>query len=748
MTKLEAALKYAARGWKVFPCSANTKIPLAGTHGVKDASGDPAAITKWWTEHPDANVGLACGSASGVWVVDIDVRPETGVNGLDSIREKDLKLPQKALIQRTPSGGYHFLFKCDGEKPANKNGFLRGVDIRGDGYYIVVTPSVINGREYSWVDEGAELLEFPEAFKPKKAAVSPVFAAIPPRCVVPSTPILDRARAYLAEIPGAVEHVDGHAKLFWAAQVLVNGFRLSDGEAESLLWDEYNPRCVPPWKRTAATEREFRHKIEEARKKPNPEAVSIYDAMPETVSVDNFDFEACIADVRSLLAPRVKSVAASKAVAKSEAQLNDLLQPEGLVGDIAQWMNETAGCYQPLFSLGASLVLCGALFGRKVCDESNGRTNIYCMGVGHSSCGKDHPGDCINRILTSAGAQSMLMGRMTSDTAIEKALLAVPSKVAVMDEVGHFLSNINKAGDGSAYLKTIKPTLMELFSSAHKTYIGKEKASGNPPVIDQPCMCIWGVTAPQKLYNGMTIEELQDGWIARNLIFISETRPMYVMRPSADVPPGISEAVRAWYTRSVGDPIITATPGGMSKPMVVKMDQSARIEFDRFARKAHDAMMASSERGEKTEYLWGKALQNARRIALIVACGKEYEGPSIGRYEAEYGCNLVEMLIRNAAKSIGENVNENKWEEEKNRIRYIIDKSGMNGITQNELTRKTQWVKGSHERMAYIKDLLESEVIVTREVKRIVGRPRSIYMSAAAAERFDLKEGVEHVEED
>lgn len=743
MTKLEAALKYAIRGWKVFPCSANAKTPLAGSHGVKDASADPAVINQWWAEHPDANIGLACGSASGVWVVDIDVRPETNVNGLDSIREKKLKLPKDALIQRTPSGGYHFLFKCDGEKPANKNGFLRGVDIRGDGYYIVVTPSIINGKEYSWMNEGAALLEFPEEFKPTKAAVAPAFTVIPPRCVVPSTPILDRARAYLAEIPGAVEHVDGHAKLFWVAQVLVNGFRLSDAEAESLMWDEYNPRCVPPWARNAFTEREFRHKISEARKKPNPEAVSIYDAMPESVSVDDFDFDACIADVRSMLAPRIASLSSNKKITKTEARTNDLLVPEGLVGDIAAWMNDTAGCYQPLFSLGASLVLCGALFGRKVCDESNGRTNIFCMGVGHSSCGKDHPGDCINKILSSAGAQSMLMGRMTSDTAIEKALTANPVKLAVMDEVGHFFSNINKAGDGSAYLKTIKPTLMEMFSSAHKTYIGKEKASGTPPVIDQPCMCLWGVTAPQKLYSGMTIEELQDGWIARNLIFISETRPIYVMKPMADVPSSISEIVRAWYTRTTSTPLITATPGGTNRPMVVPMDQTARAIFDRFSQKAHDAMLRANEKNEKTEYLWGKALQNARRVALIIACGKEFEGPAIGKYEAEYGCNLVEMLIRNAEKSIAENVSENQFERDRSRLLYIIRKSGTNGISAREIFRGARWLKSAKVRDEYLRDL--DQCGLARKVKRAVGG--EVWMSSDLAEKYELEQGVEHVEE-
>lgn len=740
MTKKEAAIAYAANGWKVFPCSPNTKIPIAGTHGVRDATSDVSAVAEWWTNTPDANIGLACGAASGVYVVDIDIHADKGVNGFDSVRASGKTLPD-TLKQRTPSGGMHLLYKCEGERPANKNGYLRGVDIRGDGYYIVVAPSSIDGRQYEWVDVNAKPTEYPEDFKPTKSiAVNSVFTAIPPACTAHSTPAIDRARAYLDKIPGAVEGAGGHNTLYWVAQVLVNGFRLSDSDAEELMWSEFNPRCVPPWPRNPSTEKEFRHKISDAHAKPNAEACSIYDAVGDYDAVEEFDFDKCIADVRALLAPKVTTQATARTITKSEAQLNDLLRPEGLVGDIASWMNETAGCYQPLFSLGAALTLCGAIFGRKVCDESNGRTNIFCMGVGHSSSGKDHPGDCINKILTAAGAQSVLMGRMTSDSAIEKALSISPTKLAVMDEVGHFFSNINKAGEGASYLKTIKPTLMELFSSAHKTYIGKEKASGNPPIIEQPCMCLWGVTAPQKLYSGMTIEELQDGWIARNLIFISETRPEYVMKPSSDVPASIVATVSAWINRSMNTAsVISASPGIVQKPFVVPMDQNARVIFDRYSHKAHEAMIKAHDRGDKTEYLWGKAFQNARRIALIIACGREYEGPVIGKYEAEYGCNLVDLLIRNAAISISENVSENRFEEEKNRIRKTIESAGRKGMSQNEVTRRTQWVKGKQARNEYLSDLADAGHIVRSEEDRK-------WYSRTAWEEKELEKGVDHVE--
>jgi hypothetical protein len=73
-----------------------------------------------------------------------------------------------------------------------------------------------------------------------------------------------RAGKYVAKVPGAVSGQKGHNTTFRVACKLVLGFGLSEDEAWPILV-EYNARCEPPW-----TEKELRHKLQDAAKKPGP----------------------------------------------------------------------------------------------------------------------------------------------------------------------------------------------------------------------------------------------------------------------------------------------------------------------------------------------------------------------------------------------------------------------------------------------------------------------------------------------
>ena len=148
----EWALAYAGMGCAVFPLRPRDKRP-ATENGCKAATTDKQQIESWWDACPDYNIGIATGSISGgLVVIDLDVDEDKGISGYESLKDwqrENGELPE-TWTSITGRGGYHFLYR-DGASNRNRAGLYEGVDIRGEGGYIVAPPSVHpNGRRYEW----------------------------------------------------------------------------------------------------------------------------------------------------------------------------------------------------------------------------------------------------------------------------------------------------------------------------------------------------------------------------------------------------------------------------------------------------------------------------------------------------------------------------------------------------------------------------------------------------------------------
>ena len=154
---LKAALYYATKyGWAVFPVKAEEKRPHT-PHGCKDAKKDPGAIRAWWKKWPNDSVGIATGSISNLIVIDEDLDDEKGLDGIMAMDawEKDngVTLPDTARAI-TGRGGAHLYFHYTGKDILNRAGIIDGVDVRGEGGYVVAPPSIHpNGVEYAWEED-------------------------------------------------------------------------------------------------------------------------------------------------------------------------------------------------------------------------------------------------------------------------------------------------------------------------------------------------------------------------------------------------------------------------------------------------------------------------------------------------------------------------------------------------------------------------------------------------------------------
>ena len=145
--RLRAALTYAEQGWPVFPCKPGGKAPLT-PNGHLDATTAASRIAAWWHRWPDANIGIPTGGRSGILALDVD-HPAS----LDELEAEHGKLPA-TRTHSTGSGGMHYLYRYPAaENIPNSAGKLgSGLDVRGEGGYIIVPPSATT-RPYEVLDK-------------------------------------------------------------------------------------------------------------------------------------------------------------------------------------------------------------------------------------------------------------------------------------------------------------------------------------------------------------------------------------------------------------------------------------------------------------------------------------------------------------------------------------------------------------------------------------------------------------------
>ena len=157
--------------WSVFPVQANDKKPYPflrnkdNQRGFYVATTNEEEIASWERMYRGSNWALRTGTASGCWVLDIDVK--NGARGEDSFFALigDHKDFPDTLAVKTPSGGMHYYFEMEsGIRTFVNGGKFGGIDVKADGGYVLIPPSVIDGKPYEYFNEN-KILKAPAWLK-------------------------------------------------------------------------------------------------------------------------------------------------------------------------------------------------------------------------------------------------------------------------------------------------------------------------------------------------------------------------------------------------------------------------------------------------------------------------------------------------------------------------------------------------------------------------------------------------------
>lgn len=143
MTKLEYALHYSENlRFTVIPLKPMTK---GGAYfsWTKYQEQKPTAeeIRNWWTKYPNANIGIICGSISGIAVIDVD-KPNL-------FKKSGINCPSTASVKSKK--GFHLYYKMPKNIKIPSMKFAWGELQSGNNLLIVTPPSIHpEGVTYTW----------------------------------------------------------------------------------------------------------------------------------------------------------------------------------------------------------------------------------------------------------------------------------------------------------------------------------------------------------------------------------------------------------------------------------------------------------------------------------------------------------------------------------------------------------------------------------------------------------------------
>lgn len=234
---LRAALQYASRGWAVLPLKPGGKTPLT-KHGVKNASINGNQICAWWQKWPNANVGIATGEISGIFVLDLDRKKGAdGIESLEILKLVEGDLPDTMAVQ-TGNGGQHLFFEYPDDREVRNSAskLAPGVDVRGCGGYVVTPPSTLDGGgAYTRIDSH-DITQSPDWLLDLVCAPKATTSAVPVDPLDVAQPLgLPRER-----ILDALSALDASDYDLWLRVGLALHHETTGGEHGLMLWDDWS----------------------------------------------------------------------------------------------------------------------------------------------------------------------------------------------------------------------------------------------------------------------------------------------------------------------------------------------------------------------------------------------------------------------------------------------------------------------------------------------------------------------------
>jgi len=390
---------------------------------------------------------------------------------------------------------------------------------------------------------------------------------------------------------------------------------------------------------------------------------------------------------------------------------DECLMPPGLIGDIVRHNLETAKYPQPEHALAGALALMSLITGRRVCDAQDTRTNLMIVALGPTRSGKEWPRQLNKKILELVGRSALYEEKIASHSALHGFLKQDNTGLLMNDEFGDFLATARATTGANTQPAQIISAMIKLYSSSGSNYKADRYADNSKQIeINQPHLVLYGTSTGEVFWKHVTPEYLSGGLFGRVMLF--ENRGYVDPQALPAERPGLPESIYRdvdWWFRCFEHRDLLWWQNPM--PVIVPHTPEAR---DRYA--AHE-LEISVKRKKETPVraaLWSGTGEITAKLALLFACSRSRNPLQIQIEDVDLAVKLSNWLTRRKVELSQDHVAENLTEQTAKRIFRIVKATGRKGITKNQLSRKTQWLR-KRERDELLVDMVSSRKISADE---------------------------------
>ncbi len=706
---IEAALRYLRAGLCVLPAIRAQKRPAVPRwKQFQHALPSEEQLTAWCRS---ANaLCLVCGAVSGnLEMLDFDLGGEAFDPWYDKVRQSDPALPDRLVIEQSPSDGWHVVYRCHGPvsgnlKLAERRQIVPGPDavaIAGKTYkprqdaqgrwHVVLT--VIETR-----GEGGLFLCAPT---PGYEVVQGDLADLPVLSAAERETLLEAAWALNEHWPQPAGTRAGGPDTHGRPGDDFN----QRGDVRAVLqrhgWtlikpagNDGNEYWSRPGKKSgcSATLKDGVFYCFSTNGAPFEPASAYSPFAVYTLLEHGGDYAAAAAALRAqgfgsdgsvpkevdrsgIAGPSDPPPLMEPATPDPGPMPEALLRVPGFVGEVIDFCLSAARYPNLPLAFCGAMALQSFLASRKVREPGGLRPNLYLLALAGSGTGKAYPRKINAYVLGRAGMGSMVGNQIASGQGLEDEMLVHRKMLYQTDEVDHLLRCI--ASPKESYSSMLLAMLLQLYTEADEVHVARARArdrNRKPEPrgeIDQPGLVIFGTATPECFFEALSPRLLTNGLFSRAIVLDAQERG-HKQRPRdvSEIPPHLIDMAAWWrdYNPAPVDPATGRQPNLNDEhptPAVVPYSDDGYAVLDRFATVADEAYDAATRQGNLVEaVLWTRASENATRLAINYAVSRDRSAPVIDEEVATWAVRFVEHMVRRMLFLASMHVAENEFHAE------------------------------------------------------------------------------------